>query len=203
MTQNIEWLQRCRDIAEHLSASDFQEWAFDPSAGRALLTSESGLELTIRHQKRRVVVMGWFGDMHNFVPRRLSSDGMRYESPSCRITEDDRKDAATIATAIRHRFLPRYRAVFAETSARYAEHVRREQWEQKTIEALCAVYHGCSRREQDNAFFIMSHSTGIKGRGEASGLYGVHLELCNLTDEQARHILAYLEQTREQHHQPL
>jgi hypothetical protein len=81
---NIEWLQRCPDIAEHLSAKDVQEWALNPSGGRALLTSETGLELTIRRDKRRLVITGWFGDMQGFVGRRLSSDGMCYEGVNCR-----------------------------------------------------------------------------------------------------------------------
>ncbi len=200
-TRNLEWLKRCRDIAEKLSAHDVQEWALNPSGGRALLTSETGLELTLRRNKRRLIITGWFGEMHNSVPRKLSRDGMRYEWVSCQITEDERKDAPTIAEAIRRRLLPRYRAVFAETSARYAEHVRRKQWEQETVQALRAAYHGCGPRERDNSFFIASHPTGITVQGEASALYGVHLDLHNLSGEQARHILAYLEETRDQRHQ--
>jgi hypothetical protein len=201
--QNVEWLRRCRDIAEHLSTRDSQEWALNPSGSHALLTSETGLELAIRRERRRVVITGWFGDMHNFVPRRLSADGWRYEPVSCRITEDDRKEARTIAVAIVRRLLPGYRAVFAETTARYAEHQRREQWERETVQALCSTYHGCSPRDQPNMFFITGHNRGVTGKGEASGIYGVHLELRNLSSEQARFILAYLEETRHLRHQPL
>lgn len=200
ITQNIEWLQRCRDIAEHLSAADTQEWAFDPSGDRVLLTTETGLELTIRREKRRIVVTGWFGDMHQFVPRQPSADGMRYESVSYRITEDERKDSHLVAKAILRRLLPRYRLGWDETAARYAIHLRREQWEQEMLDALRLSFGESSRSQYGDTIYLRDHLSGISGKAEASAIYGVHVTLRGLSREQALHILGYLEETREQRH---
>lgn len=202
-TQNIEWLQRCRDIAEHLSAVDTQEWAFDPSGNHALLTTETDLELTIRREKRRIIVTGWFGDMHQFVPRQPSADGMRYESVSYRITEDERKDSQVVATAILRRLLPRYRLAWDETAARYAMHLRREQWEQETLGALLLTFGESSRSQYGETVYLRDHLSGISGKAEASAIYGVHLTLRGLSRDQALHVLNYLEDTREQRHLPL
>lgn len=199
--QNIAWLQRCRDIAEHLSALDTHEWAFDAAGGRALLTTETGLELTIRQEKRRIVVTGWFGNAHQFAPRKLTADG--YEWVRYRITEDQGKADQVIAAAIVRRLLPRYREAFAETAARYAEHQHRERWEQETLQILCAGFGGSSRSQYGETVYLRDHLSGISGRAEASAIYGVHLDVRGLSRDQALHILTYLEETRNQRHQPL
>lgn len=194
----LAWLQRCRDIADYLNAGDTEEWAFDPAGGRALLTTETGLELTLRQEQRRIVVKGWFGDMSNFGPRKPTASG--YEWVSYRITEDARKADRVVATAILRRLLPRYRAGFAETSARYAEHQHREAWEQETRQAICSAFRGSSPASQGETIYLRDHVSGINGKAEVCAIYGVHLTLRGLSRDQALHILAYLEKTRDQRH---
>lgn len=201
MPQNVTWLQRCRDIAEHLSALDIEEWAINPTSGRVLLTTETGLELTIRLEKRRVVITGWFGDAHQFAPRKATADG--YVNVSYRITEDERKPDQVIATAIMRRLLPRYRLAFAETAERYAEHLGREKWEEETRRAICAAFAGSSRASHGETIYLRDHLSGINGKAEASAIYGVHLDVRGLSRVQALHILAYLEETRDERHTPL
>lgn len=201
MGQNMAWHQRCRDIAEHLSTIDSQEWAIDPAGGRVLLTTETGLELTIRLEKRRIMVTGWFGDAHQFAPRKRTADG--YAWVSFRISEDERKADQVIAAAIARRLLPRYRVAFAETAARYAEHQGREKWEEETRQALCAAFAGSNRASHGETVYLRDHLSDISGKAEASAIYGVHLDVRGLSRAQALHILAYLEETREQRHQPV
>ena len=201
MIPQIAWLQRCRDIAEHLSTIDSQDWAFDAAGGRALLTTETGLELTIRLEKRRIVVTGWFGEARQFAPRKATADG--YVDVRYRITEDERKADQVIATAIVRRLLPRYRVAFAETAARYAEHLARERWEEETRQAICAAFAGSSRASHGETVYLRDHLSGISGKAEASAIYGVHLDVRGLSREQALYILTYLEQTRDERYKPL
>lgn len=191
--QEIAWLQRCRSITEYLSALDTHEWAFEPVGGRGKLTTETGLELTIR-QGQRITVHAWFGDMGQFAPRKITDHG--YGWVSFCITEDGRKDDLVIARAILRRLLPRYRVAFAETSVRYAAHLEREAWEQETREAICKTFTGATRVSQGETVYLRG------GKASVSATHGVHLDLHGLSRDQALYILSYLQETRNQRHTP-
>ena len=82
-------------------------------------------------------------------------------------------------------------------------HLRREQWEQETLDALRLSFGESSRNQQGDTVYLRDHLSGINGKAEASAIYGVHLTLRGLSRDQALHILSYLKETRDQRHIPL
>jgi len=194
------WLLRCHAIATHLSAIDSEEWALDTTRGHVWMTSESGLELRITGG-RRIGVMGFYGDMEACAPTRPTAHNLYGLTMRFAITEDARKDDATIARAILWRCLPHYRSAFAETATRYAVQLRRQQWEHATREALAAATGNAAPGVE--TVYLAGHRTGVSGKAQVSAHYGVHLDLHGLSRDQALHILAYIEETHDQRHTPI
>ena len=193
------WLLRCHAIATHLSAVDSEEWALDTTRGHVWMRSESGLELRIVGG-RRIGVMGFYGDMEACAPTRPTAHNSYGLTMRFAITEDARKDDATIARAILRRCLHHYRPACAETTARYTIQVRRQQWEHATRQALAAATGNASQGYE--TVYLAGHRTGVTGKAQVSAYYGVQLDLHGLSRDQALHILAYIEETHAQRHTP-